>query len=178
MQNIIHITPITKAEYHIYIEVGTKAYNQHYLHLWPNKNSSPYIESSFTSKVLLEEEINTNTILFLIYKNKQAIGVLKITLNSSLAPYSGQEALLVDKIYLLNKYSGKGIGKKILQFVMLRAKELKKKVVWLDTMQKGKALDFYLKNGFEIHSEIEIPFSKVIPEEKPMYILFKKVDSI
>lgn len=176
MQNVIHITPITKAEYDTYIEVGTKAYNQHYLHLWPNGDSTPYIESSFTNDILLKEETNTNTILFLIYKDKQAAGTLKITIDCPLASFSSNEALLVDKIYLLKEYSGKGIGKKILQFVMLRAKELNKKIVWLDTMQKGPALNFYLKNGFKIHSDAKVHFMEVIEEEKPMYVLVKKVD--
>lgn len=175
MQNIIHITPITKTEYDTYIEVGTKAYNQHYLHLWPNSDSTPYIESSFTKDILLKEESDANTILFLIYKDKQAAGTLKITINCPLAPFSNDEALLIDKIYLLNEYSGKGIGKKILQFVILRAKGLNKKIVWLDAMQKSPALNFYLKNGFEIHSDSKVHFMEVIKEEKPMYVLVKKI---
>lgn len=177
MKNIIHITPITREEYSTYIEVGTKAYNQHYLHLWPNKNSSTYIKNSFTTEVLLKEEEDDNTILFLIYNDKKAVGILKMTLNAALASFSSDEALLLDKIYLLKEYSGKGMGTKILNFAQLRAKELDKKILWLDTMQKGPALAFYLKNGFEIHSKTSVPFDNVIEEEKPMYVLIKNVDS-
>lgn len=176
MKNIIHITPITQAEYTTYIEVGTKGYNQHYIHLWPDRDSTPYIQGSFTNEVLLKEETDPNTILFLIYKDKQAAGVLKLTIDCPLAPFSGNEALLINKIYLLNEFSGKGIGEKILQFITLRAKELNKKIIWLESMQKGPALKFYFKNGFEIHGDTKVPFTNVIEEEKPMYLMVKKID--
>ena len=176
MKNIVHFEPIISAVYDNYIEVGTQAYNQHYLHLWPNENSSPYIKSSFTKEVLEKEATDDNTILYRILKNKKAVGVLKITLNSPLVNFSEDEALCVDKIYILKEHSGKGIGKKVLQFVMLRAKEMQKKIVWLDTMQKGPALNFYLKNGFIIHSESKVTLPTILEKEKLMWIMVKKVE--
>ncbi len=174
MKNIVHFEPITPEVYTSYIEVGTRAYNQHYQHLWPNGNSSPYIESSFTNEVLKKEEGDDNTILYRILRNGKPIGVLKITLNAPVANFSNDEALCVDKIYILNEYSGKGIGQKVLQFAMLRAQEIQKKIVWLDTMQKGPALDFYLKNGFEIHSESKVTLPTILEEEELMWVMVKK----
>jgi GNAT superfamily N-acetyltransferase len=81
----------------------------------------------------------------------------------------------IDKIYILKEYSGKGIGKKVLQFVALRAKELSKKCIWLDTMQKGPALHFYLKNGFEIHRKNRVHFATVLEEESGMWVMVKEV---
>lgn len=175
MKDIVHFEPITPKTYASYIEVGTQAYNQHYLHLWPNGNSTPYIEGSFTRAVLENEENDDNTILYRILSNKNAVGVLKITLNAALGSFSEKEALYIDKIYIINKHSGKGIGKKVLQFVMLRAKEIQKEIVWLDTMQKGPAIKFYFKNGFEIHSENKVPYKEVLIEERLMWIMLKKV---
>jgi ribosomal protein S18 acetylase RimI-like enzyme len=177
MKNILHFEPITPAVYQSYIEVGTQAYNQHYMHLWPHENSAPYIESSFTKEVLEKEEQDENTILYRIISNKKAVGVLKITRNASLANFSKNEAMYVDKIYILNEYSGKGIGKKALQFAMLRAKEMKKKIVWLDSMQKGPALNFYLKNGFEIHSKNQVTLPTVIETESLMWVMVKKIEN-
>jgi len=175
MKDIIHFEPISPEVYPSYIEVGTLAYNQHYLHLWPNGNSSPYIESSFTKAVLKKEENDEHTILYRILSNQKTIGVLKITLHAAVGSYSEKEGLCIDKIYILNAYSGKGIGKKVLQFAILRAQEMGKKIVWLDTMQKGPALNFYLKNGFEIHSESKVTFSTVLESECLMWVMVKKI---
>lgn len=176
MKNMVHFEPITPDTYDSYMEIGSKAYNQHYLHLWPHRNSAPYIESSFTKEILEREEQDSNTILYRILNNTKPVGVLKITLDAPLGSFSEKQALCVDKIYILNEHSGKGIGKKVLQFATLRAKEVQKEIVWLDTMQKGPALDFYLKNGFKIHSESKVTFPTVIEEESLMWVMVKRVE--
>lgn len=175
MQQIIHFEPITPSTYQEFIDVGTKAYNQHYLHLWPNGDSTPYISSSFTLDVLEKEALDKNTLLYIIKQNQKSVGILKFTLNSELKEFNAEEALYVDKIYIQNEYSGKGIGKKVIQFVLLRAQEIEKKIVWLDTMQKGAALHFYLKNGFENFGETEVQLPTVLHEEKQMYIMVKRL---
>ena len=74
MKNIIHFEPLTPQTYQDYIEVGTMAYDQHYLHLWPNRDSTPYISGSFTMKVLEKEALNKNTLLYVIKLNGAAVG--------------------------------------------------------------------------------------------------------
>ncbi len=175
MKEIIHIEPLSVSKYNQYIKVGTKAYKQHYLHLWENQDATAYLESSFTYEVLKLEEIDKNTSLFLINHNGKTVGILKFTINCRLDEFTKNDALYVDKIYILKEYSGIGIGKKVLQFIMLRAKEHSKKVIWLDTMQNGPALHFYLKNKFKVHSEKLLKFSKVLEQERPMYVLTKKI---
>jgi ribosomal protein S18 acetylase RimI-like enzyme len=176
MKNIVHFEPITPEVYKSYIEVGTKAYNQHYRHLWPAGKTYPYINNSFTHEVLKKEANDENTLLYRIIYNQKPVGILKFTINASTGTFSEEEALYIDKIYILNEYSGKGIGKKALQFVILRAKEIGKTIVWLDSMQKGPALNFYLKNGFEIHSESQVTFPTVLESEKLMWVMVKQID--
>lgn len=175
MRNIVHFEPLIAQRHKTYIRIGIKAYNQHYLHLWPEGDSTPYIESSFTEEVLDKEEQDKNTSLFLINFKKEAVGILKITHNLALDNCSAEDALYVDKIYIIKEATGKSIGKKVLQFISLRAKELNKTIIWLDTMQKGPALNFYLNNGFKKHSESKITFPQAIEAEKPMFIMTKLV---
>ena len=175
MKDILHFEPLTPSKYQKYIAVGTIAYNQHYKHLWPSGNSAPYIQSSFTEAVLKKEESDANTILYLIQLNGKIVGIFKITLNCKLDSFSKNKALCIEKIYVLNAYAGKGIGKKVLQFAELRAQEMNKEIVWLDTMQKGPALKFYLQNGYEIHDESKVHFPTVIEDESLMWIMKKVV---
>ena len=175
MRNIIHFEPLTPSKHQTYIDVGTRAYNQHYAHLWINENAEPYIKNNFSQEVLQKEENDDNTLLYLIALNKTVVGIFKIILNRAIANYSAKDTLYLDKIYILTAYSGKGIGQKVMQFIGLRAKEMDKKLIWLGSMQKSPALNFYLKNGFEIHSETKVPFAAVKEAESAMYILIKKV---
>lgn len=175
MKELVHFEPLTALRFGTYIEIGTKAYVQHYLHLWQERNASPYLMGSFTTDVLEQEDTDANTALFIINYKCKAVGILKYTIHSELSPFSEKEALYLDKIYILNEYTGKGIGKKVLRFTQLRAKENRKKILWLDTMQNGPALSFYLKNGFEIHGEKQLHFPEVLEEERPMFVLTKRV---
>lgn len=169
----MEIIPLTEDGFDSYIEIGKKAYDQHYLHLWKNQDSSPYHESSFTRDVLQKEATDDATELSIIHYDGEAAGVLKIIKDSPIHPYSAEDALLLEKIYILKGYTGKGIGKEVLDFTEQRAKELRKKIVWLDTMQNGPALHFYLAYGFEIHSETKLHFETVHDRKRPMYQLVK-----
>lgn len=174
--NGVEIVPLTEQLFKTYIEVGIIAYNQHYHHLWKNKISRPYITSSFTTFVLEREIQDTKTELFVIKNQNTSIGILKLDLDARLNSYSEKEALLLDKIYLLKEHSRKGVGKKVLDFTETRARELHKKILWLDTMRSGGALKFYLKNGFHIYGKTKLRFSEALEAERPMYIMVKKLE--
>lgn len=178
MTHNVHFDPLTEKTFDTYIKVGTMAYNQHYRHLWPNGDTYPYIQTSFTRAVLVKEQSNNNTQLFLIKQHTQCVGILKLITDCGLDDYSKEKALYLDKIYIIKQASGKGIGTKTLQFVLLQAMAKNKILIWLAAMQKGSALHFYLKNGFCIHSTTEIKFKQALKAEKPMYILKKKITQL
>ena len=171
----VKIDLLSKDTFSTYIEVGTRSYNQHYLHLWENRDSTPYITSSFTPEVLAKEMKNTNTALFVIRKGSTPVGILKIVKSCALEHLPSESTMLLEKIYILKEYSGKGIGKKVLNFVEDYARQLRKKIIWLDTMKHGPALPFYLNNGFQILKERQLGFKQVLDEERPMYILIRRV---
>ncbi len=158
-----------------YIAIGTQSYHEHYLHLWENRDPHPYISRSFTNKIVSNDLQNPNLLHFLVKVGDDTAGIVKLVLNSPLDEHTAEEALLAQKIYLLKNYSGKGLGKKVLQLIEQYAKNLKKKVLWLDTMQKGGPIQFYLKNGFKIKKESELRIPHAVPSEKPMWVLTKQL---
>ena len=175
MEIDLQFEPLITELYTTYIEIGTTAYNQHYRHLWPNGDTSTYIENSFTDKVLKQEEKDTNTSLYLIKVKNSYTGILKITFDKAVDKYSALESLYVDKIYIQKEYTGQGIGKKTIEFVINLAKKRLKKVVYLEAMKKGPALPFYIANNFTIVGTTEVPFPNAINEEKPMFMLLREI---
>jgi GNAT superfamily N-acetyltransferase len=173
MENNIHFQVLKPELYNTYIEIGTKAYDQHYKHLWPNGDTSTYIKNSFTKEVLLNEERDEDTVLYLIKANSAYVGILKVTLHKQFQEYSKADALYLDKIYILNEFSGKGIGSESLKFVEKIATDHSKKTIFLESMQKGLALSFYQSNSYSIVASTQVPFKNVIEEEKPMFLLKK-----
>lgn len=175
MKNNVQFEQLIPSLYNNYITIGTKAYNQHYRHLWPNGDTSTYIQNSFTKEVLLKEEQDKNTALYLLKLDGIYVGLLKINLDMAVAELSKSQALYLDKIYILKEFTGLGIGRETLKFVENKAKELSKKAIFLGSMQNGPALPFYLGNNFSIIDTTKVPFENVIEEEKPMFVLLKKI---
>ena len=167
----MNITRLKKEQIDTYNNIGRKSYCQHYLHLWENRDPEPYLSTSFTEAVVLQELKDPNMAHFIINYNSKAVGVMKTVINAGLNQYSAEKAMLLEKIYLLNEYSGKGLGTYSLDYIVEFARSLNKEVLWLDTMKNGRPLPFYLEYGFEITGEKDLKFDQVIPAEKPMYIL-------
>lgn len=175
IEKSIHFVELVPHLYDTYINIGTTAYNQHYRHLWPKGDTTTYINHSFTNKVVADEELNKNTMLCLIQSEGTYVGILKMTLHRRIMTYDESEAMFLDKIYILKEYSGRGIGANSIGIIEDLARKLSKKAIFLEAMQKGKALAFYLANDFNIVAKSKVPFANVIEEEKSMYLLKKDI---
>lgn len=171
----IELVPVTLANLDTYLEVGTTSYCQHYLHLWENEDPSPYINYGLTKAVVLRELEDPNALNYLINHGNTTVGILKLVRDCGIDELTDEEALKAEKIYFLKEHSGKGFGKQVLQYIEEMARELGKKYVWLDTMQKGNPILFYQKNGYTIKRESAVVLPNAKPEERPMWILTKSL---
>lgn len=171
----IKFEAVTNKTRELYCKLGIKAYKEHYLHLWKNNDPTPYFEESFTIDVVRHELKDNSSSLWLIHMGDTAIGILKLIKDAPIGPYNSKKAILLEKIYILNKFSGKGIGSLALSWVEKYCMDSDKQVLWLEAMQKGPALKFYLKNGYHILKEKQLKFDLVLDKEKPMYVLLKKI---
>ncbi|AOW10631.1 GNAT family N-acetyltransferase [Flavobacterium gilvum] len=70
--------------------------------------------------------------------------------------YDQNNQTKIHKIYVLPQTQGKGIGKKLIDYVENVAKENDSTELVLNVNRFNKALFFYQKMGFEIASEIDI----------------------
>lgn len=174
-KNMVSLEPVIQDNLNEYLAVGVKSYCEHYLHLWENEDPTPYISYGLTKEVVERELQDPNAFNYLIQQNNKNVGILKLVKNCGIDEIADTDALKAEKIYLLKEHSGKGIGKQVLQFIEDTARDLNKKIVWLDAMQKGNPIHFYQKNGFTIKRESEVVLPRVKPTEKAMWILTKNL---
>ena len=158
-----------------YVSVGQKSYREHYLHLWENEDPTPYISDGLTASVVERELSEPNSLNYLVKMGNAIVGIVKLVKDCGVDELSPEESLKAEKIYLLKAYAGQGLGKKVLEWIENYARSLKKKVLWLDTMQKGNPIQFYQKNGFVIKRESELVLPGAKSSEKAMWILTKQL---
>lgn len=171
----IYLEELTPETFRDYCDIGKQAYSEHYLHLWPKADPTPYFVNSFTLAVLSNELKNPNMKLYIIRKGALGIGILKLVIDKGVHSHAPEVSMLLEKVYVLNEHTGKGSGLEILKLVETYAQNLGKTILWLEAMKKGRALSFYKQQGFNIVQEKELPFKESLPEERGMYILIKKV---
>lgn len=171
----VRFQPLAQQGIETYIEVGLQSYNEHYLHLWKNQDASAFIHKNLTNIAVEKALDDPKQYLYLIYLNAIPVGILKLTLDSKKGTFLDKSNVLLNKIYLLRAYSGKGLGKQALQFAEAFAKRNRRPWIWLLAMQKGRASQFYQKHGYQIVGESEVELPNILKTEKAMWSMAKKV---
>lgn len=159
----------------LYLETGRIAYRDHYCHLWPGGDPWPYLSRNFTQEILKAEINNPNLRLWLIRCGATAAGICKLDLQKEGPGICPGTAVFIEKIYFKKSFTGKGLGSKTLAEISELAESLGRKFLWLEAMQKGPALSFYLQHGFRILGETEVPHPEVLPAEKKMWVLGRQL---
>lgn len=158
--------------------VALKAYKDHYLHLWYDKGKW-YIEKSFSLTALQSELRQINSLFYLVYYNQQPVGFLKLNIDAPLIINEitlEENALELQRIYLVQEVTGKGIGKVLISFIENVALANHKKCVWLKVMDSSSAaISFYKKTGFEICGIYILPFTQMKEEYRGMFIMRKNI---
>lgn len=118
------------------------------------ENMKRYQEESFSNEKLLEELNNPDALFYFALLNNEVIGYLKLNTGASQTEIKDNNALEVERIYVLQAYHGKKVGQVLYDKALAVAKELNVSYVWLGVWENNtKAIRFYEKNGF-------VPFDK------------------
>jgi ribosomal protein S18 acetylase RimI-like enzyme len=98
---------------------------------------------------LTDEIKNKNSELYFAILNEKAIGYLKLNFGQSQTEIKNDNALEIERIYVLKDFYGKNIGKLLYEKALSIAKQKKVEYIWLGVWEENpRAISFYKKNGF------------------------------
>ncbi|MCL6601652.1 MAG: GNAT family N-acetyltransferase [Paenibacillus sp.] len=113
------------------------------------ENMKACLERSFNSRKLERELSNISSAFFFIYFNELLAGYLKVNINDAQSEQMGDESLEIERIYIRNKFQGKGFGKYLLNKAVEIATIQNKKMIWLGVWELNtNAIAFYKNMGF------------------------------
>lgn len=134
-------------------DIGIRSYLPHYSHLWKPNGIDWYMERCFGEDILQKELLNPNVEYYIAEEEGENIGIMKLVLKKPLPDSEIENALYLEKIYFVKEWTGKGVGRHLIEFALNRAKELSSECVWLMAMDtSSKPIEAYEKAGFTIHS--------------------------
>jgi len=153
MQPIIirHATP---ADAELIADLSRQTFYESFAAFNTREDIDKFMNEQFTKAALMKEVITPGNIFLLAYIDNQVKGYARMKESENPAELGNIEAIEIARIYACTNAIGKGIGKTLMQKCIDIAKENKKQIIWLGVWQKNqRAIDFYLKWGFEIFSE-------------------------
>lgn len=112
-----------------------------------------YANQKLTEKQIAEEFNIQNAAFYFVETDGQLAGYLKLNTEKAQTENKLENALEIERIYVLNKYQGQGIGALMIRFSESQAHKLNKEWIWMGVWdQNVDAIRFYKKNGFEVFS--------------------------
>jgi len=159
----LRIEKITISEVEKFSEVATQAYFDHYRHLWYDEGEW-YAHKCFNVNQLSEELSDDKNRFFFAILDEKLVGFLKLRPENQLVEQEGN-GFEIERIYLTNEATGRGVGRKLMQFAIEMAIQQNKDYVWLKAMDSSQnAIRFYESLGFEICGTSRLDFEQMKTE--------------
>jgi diamine N-acetyltransferase len=148
-------------------------YPQFYTYLWYD-DGQWYVQEKYNSQTLKSEIENPNSEFYFVKSDDQVAGYIKINKDLENKP----EALELERIYFLQDFAGRGLGKQTVCFVFDLAQKLSKTSVILHVMDSSSdALAFYKKMGFGITGQTTLTYIGMKEHLRGMYAMEAKIGS-
>lgn len=165
---MITIVTATTNDYKTIRDIAHQTWPIAYGEILPKAQLDYMLGAFYNDEALNDSVVNKGHHFILAKEGEEILGFASYEHN-----YNQKPQTKIHKIYVLTGTQGKGIGKKLIDFVENVAKESHSTVLTLNVNRFNKALHFYQKLGFEIVSEIDIELDHGYLMED--YVMEKKI---
>jgi len=113
------------------------------------ENMSKYLESEFSFEKLTTELNDQNSEFYFASIGDIIIGYIKLNFGPSQTELQDDNALEIERIYVLKDFQGKNVGQLLYTKAIQIARQKNFNYVWLGVWEENpRAINFYRKNGF------------------------------
>lgn len=164
---MIEIFPVTSKDLSTIKDLAYRIWPSTYGTILSEKQLE-YMLGKFYDEKALQQNINDNHNFVLIQENDEIVGFSDYELH-----YKNEPTTRVHKIYLLPETQGKGLGKKVIQFIENKAVEAQNIKLSLNVNRFNKAKDFYENQGFKVafEEDVELDFGYLMEDYRMEKIL-------
>jgi len=130
-------------------QIGRQTFSETFAESNTAENMAKYLEEAYSHEKLIAELNDPNSIFYFAMMGQDVIGYLKLNMGASQTEVKDNDALEIERIYVLKSFQGKRVGQLLFDKAIKIAKEQHVAYVWLGVWEENKrALQFYTKNGF------------------------------
>ena len=148
------IEKVNESEVEELQSISRQTFYETYCTMNTKENMDKYLNENLSISTLEKELKNPNSLFFIIRDLDKNIGYLKLNMGPAQTDIKDANALEIERIYVIKEYQGKKAGQQLYEKTIQVAKEKMLKYIWLGVWQENsKAIQFYVKNGFEIFDQ-------------------------
>src|SRR5690606_9214118 len=112
------------------------------------ENMLSYLEAGFSLQKLTEELRNSNSRFYFAMLGGRPVGYLKLNFGPAQTETQVEDALEIERIYVLQEFLGMRVGQQLIDRAMQLAEQHQVNHVWLGVWEENpRAIRFYEKNG-------------------------------
>lgn len=145
----IYIENVTLSHLKLLQEIGRQTFSETFSRSNNAADMEKYLTEGFSVEKLTEELTNSHSQFYFAKSGETAIGYLKLNFGKSQTELQHNNAMEIERIYVLHQYQGKQVGQLLYTTAVQRATEAGVDYIWLGVWEKNtSAIGFYKKNGF------------------------------
>ncbi len=110
-----------------------------------------YVNEAFNATIIETELNESGSLYILAYVNNELAGYARVRQSNEVAEnFPGKKTIELQRIYVLQKFVGKRVGKALMNYCLTTAKDQGAEIIWLGVWEHNySAQEFYKKLGFE-----------------------------
>jgi len=148
---MISIKKIEPSDIDTLIYLSRKTFFDAFYHLNNPADVEAYTLAAFNYDRLLSEVANPNSSFYFALKDDEPVGYIKLNYASAQTEFKSDNAIEVERIYVLAGNQGIQIGTQLLNFAITKAVDAGLQYIWLGVWDKNQnAIRFYERHGFEL----------------------------
>jgi diamine N-acetyltransferase len=145
----IEIRQVTNNESVHLQSIARQTFSESFSSYNSEENMTKYLEDEFSPEKLKSELTDKDSEFYFSLTENKIIGYLKINSGHSQTDLKDENALEIERIYILKEFQGKKIGQLLFKKAMEIAVQKSADFIWLGVWEKNQgAIRFYRKNGF------------------------------
>lgn len=149
MTDEIEIRKVELNEAEILQEIGIRTFYESFAEFNTKEDMEAYLSTSFRLAKVTDELKNEASEFYFALFEEEIIGYLKINFSEAQTELKANNALEIERIYVLKEFHGKKVGQILYEKAIQIAKKRNADYVWLGVWEKNpRAISFYKKNSF------------------------------
>lgn len=110
-----------------------------------------YVNEAFSEEQIIRDLQEPGSIFYIAWYNGEAAGYARLRNSAEVNDqFPGKKLIELHRLYALDKYIGRGIGKKLMNHCLAEVKQKRFDVIWLGVWEHNNhAQGFYKSFGFE-----------------------------